>query len=158
AAQETTRLIPSCFTPDGSTLVTLGTESEALHVFDLRAIRRKLAELGLDWDAPPIPRAETETHTLLHIAAPSKAEFERRLNAYESSRPARQARGAGNHAEMLRQFRQAVQTDPNLLVAVNELAWALLPGPESIRDPKEALSLARKAVSQAPDTPLYENT
>jgi uncharacterized protein HemY len=41
---------------------------------------------------------------------------------------------------------------------VNELAWALATGPESMRDPKEALALARRAVAMSPDTPLYENT
>jgi hypothetical protein len=28
----------------------------AIHIFDLRALRAELAELDLDWDAPPLPR------------------------------------------------------------------------------------------------------
>jgi hypothetical protein len=32
--------------------VCTGLESLALHVIDLRAVRRGLAELGLDWDQP----------------------------------------------------------------------------------------------------------
>jgi serine/threonine protein kinase/WD40 repeat protein len=49
------RLNPVCFTPDGAQLITHGSETRAIHIFDLRAIRWQLAELGLDWDLPPIP-------------------------------------------------------------------------------------------------------
>src|SRR5262249_30303510 len=146
-ATESTRLVPCCFTPDGSTLVTLGRESEALHLFDLRAIRRQLAELGLDWDAPSIPAAAGELPEPLHIAAPSGEDFERWRKVHNALNAANQARRDGKHAEMMRLLRQVVETDPDQPAAVNELAWALLTGPESIRDPKEALVLARKAVS-----------
>jgi tetratricopeptide (TPR) repeat protein len=54
-APEETRLNPQCFTPDGTQLVTLGSETQALHLVDLRALRAQLAPLGLDWDAPPYP-------------------------------------------------------------------------------------------------------
>jgi WD40 repeat protein len=50
-----TRLSPIGFSPDGSQLFALGLESQALHVWDLRLIRRQLKELGLDWDLPPYP-------------------------------------------------------------------------------------------------------
>ncbi|HZW32334.1 MAG TPA: protein kinase, partial [Isosphaeraceae bacterium] len=40
------------FTPDGSRLVVTTNDGPAVHVWDLRAIRRRLVELGLDWDAP----------------------------------------------------------------------------------------------------------
>jgi WD40 repeat protein len=49
------RLNPACFTPDGAQLITVGSETRAIHIFDLRAIRRQLAEMGLDWDLPPYP-------------------------------------------------------------------------------------------------------
>jgi WD40 repeat protein len=49
------RLMPVCFTPDGAQLFTQGSETRAIHIFDLRAIRLQLAELGLDWDLPPYP-------------------------------------------------------------------------------------------------------
>jgi hypothetical protein len=57
---EQTRLLPQCFTPDGSLLITQGTESEALHIFDLRAIRQQLRELGLDWSDEPLPAPAEE--------------------------------------------------------------------------------------------------
>jgi serine/threonine protein kinase/WD40 repeat protein len=59
-APEQTRLIPQCFTPDGSQLITAGSESEALHIFDLRAIRHQLQALDLDWDAPPLAPAKKD--------------------------------------------------------------------------------------------------
>ncbi len=43
------------FSPDGAFLLTLGGEAYPIHVWDLRAIRRQLSQLGLDWDMPPFP-------------------------------------------------------------------------------------------------------
>ena len=40
------------FSPDGSRLVVTTNDGPAVHVWDLRAIRKHLAEMGLDWDAP----------------------------------------------------------------------------------------------------------
>jgi hypothetical protein len=49
------RLAPLHFTPDGTKLISLGFESSALHIFDLRAIQEQLVKLGLDWEQPPYP-------------------------------------------------------------------------------------------------------
>src|SRR5947209_19498292 len=43
------------FTPDGTRLV--GLANTGVVVWDLRRLRAGLAELGLDWDAPPYPPA-----------------------------------------------------------------------------------------------------
>jgi serine/threonine protein kinase/WD40 repeat protein len=56
-APEKSRLQPTCFTNNQAELVTIGGESGAIHIFDLRAIRTQLAELGLDWDPGSIPPA-----------------------------------------------------------------------------------------------------
>ena len=40
------------FSPDGSRLVVTTDDGPAVHVWDLRAIRKRLAPMGLDWDAP----------------------------------------------------------------------------------------------------------
>jgi tetratricopeptide (TPR) repeat protein len=50
---DATRLSPICFSHDGSKLFAHGDDDNTVHVWDLRRIRRRLAELGLDWDAPP---------------------------------------------------------------------------------------------------------
>jgi tetratricopeptide (TPR) repeat protein len=48
------------FTPDGARLAA-SADWEGLCVWDLRAVRSRLAEMGLDWDQPPIPQAEAES-------------------------------------------------------------------------------------------------
>ena len=55
------------FSPDGSRLVVTTNEGRgAVHVWDLRAIRRGLADIGLDWDAPAYPDLDPQ----LAAAAP----------------------------------------------------------------------------------------
>jgi WD40 repeat protein/tetratricopeptide (TPR) repeat protein len=67
-APQQTRLWPCCFTPDGSQLISFGTERQALHIWDLRAIGEQLAPLGLDGDLPPYdPRKERKPDTPLQI-------------------------------------------------------------------------------------------
>jgi serine/threonine protein kinase/WD40 repeat protein len=46
-------LEPQCFTADGTQLIATGADTGSLHIWDLRELRRGLAELGLDWDEPP---------------------------------------------------------------------------------------------------------
>ena len=46
------------FSPDGSQLVVVTNDGPAVHVWDLRAIRKHLARMGLDWDAPPYPEVD----------------------------------------------------------------------------------------------------
>jgi WD40 repeat protein/tetratricopeptide (TPR) repeat protein len=43
------------FTPDGTRLFTTSRQSESIRAWDLRLLRRRLAELDLDWEAPPFP-------------------------------------------------------------------------------------------------------
>jgi tetratricopeptide (TPR) repeat protein len=50
-----TRLEPRDFSPDGAWLYAYGSESQQLYRWDLRLIRRRLAELGLDMDLPAYP-------------------------------------------------------------------------------------------------------
>jgi serine/threonine protein kinase/WD40 repeat protein len=66
-AAEPNRLLPFCFTADGAQLLTVGVETGALYVFDLRAIRAGLTELALDWDAPPLPAASARPAMPLSI-------------------------------------------------------------------------------------------
>ena len=51
-APTSVRVRIAAFSPDGSRLVVSTNDGPAVHVWDLRAIRRNLAEMGLDWDAP----------------------------------------------------------------------------------------------------------
>jgi eukaryotic-like serine/threonine-protein kinase len=46
------------FTPDGTRLLAISNDTHAIHLWDLRLIRQRLAELGLDWDQPPYPASD----------------------------------------------------------------------------------------------------
>jgi tetratricopeptide (TPR) repeat protein len=47
-----TMSFPSGFSADGSELAAI-TSGHAIQIWNLQAIRRQLAEMGLDWEAPP---------------------------------------------------------------------------------------------------------
>ena len=49
------------FSPDGTQLVITGGDNQPLHVWDLRAIRKQLAKMGLDWALPPYSPARRST-------------------------------------------------------------------------------------------------
>jgi WD40 repeat protein len=55
----------AAFTPDGTRLVAL--MRDGLRVWDLRAIRRELTALDLDWDAPPFPSSSPPAEPVLRI-------------------------------------------------------------------------------------------
>jgi tetratricopeptide (TPR) repeat protein len=58
---------PYCFSPDGSQLVTYAGRGGAMHVWDLRQIRRQLKEMDLDWDLPPYPPPPSEMVNSLRV-------------------------------------------------------------------------------------------
>jgi tetratricopeptide (TPR) repeat protein len=50
------------FTPDGTRLVVVAGFDNAVHVWDLRAIRKRLKSMNLDWDWPEFPALEKQQH------------------------------------------------------------------------------------------------
>jgi serine/threonine protein kinase/WD40 repeat protein len=54
---EQSRTGAGAFSPDGSQLIQQSVDYFYLYAWDLRALRRHLADLGLDWAAPPYPPA-----------------------------------------------------------------------------------------------------
>jgi serine/threonine protein kinase/WD40 repeat protein len=54
------------FTPDGTRLVVLAGYSSAVHIWDLRAIRRRLKQMNLDWDWPEAATAG-QTSMVLNV-------------------------------------------------------------------------------------------
>jgi serine/threonine protein kinase/WD40 repeat protein/tetratricopeptide (TPR) repeat protein len=126
------------FSPDGAHLLSIGAESGALYVYDLRHIREQLTELGLDWNAPPYPPRKPEeirpsVDSPLHVEligaewASSRArmnEYERhkavaRLAANPLDADARHRLGevlldAGRFAEAHGQLSQALALRPDL--------------------------------------------
>jgi serine/threonine protein kinase/WD40 repeat protein len=59
------------FTPDGTQLVVSAPYARAVHVWDLRAIRRRLKGVGLDWDWPEFPPAATADEPGRRFAEPA---------------------------------------------------------------------------------------
>jgi eukaryotic-like serine/threonine-protein kinase len=155
-APEQALLHPHSFTTDGGRLITVGRESGALHIFDVRTIRTQLAELGLDWDAPPLPPASKEPLEPLEV----QVELGNFLQQAEADRLVTEATRLSHdnkYVDALAALRQAVETDPENAMAHNNLAWQLLVGSKELRDSKAALPFARKAVELAPKA-LYLNT
>ena len=135
------------FTPDGAKLVAISTYSRAIHVWDLREIRRNLAAMQLDWESPPYPAALNEKASrpltvelfLGGASAVSRAAVERARSRIET-------------------YRLAVEAKPNSAAACNGLAWAYANAPEHLRDPIKSVAMAERAVKLAPREPLIRNT
>jgi WD40 repeat protein len=136
------------FTPDGTRLVVVARYAGAIHVWDLQAIRRRLKEMGLDWDWPEFRPAPAETAA----AAPLTVEI-------LSGDPAATALAREQRARQdIERYRRELQASPNSAAACNNLAWVYLMAPEALRDVGAALPLAEKAVRLAPRPAIYRNT
>ncbi len=126
------------FSPDGSRLIVTTNDGPAVHVWDLRAIRRHLTERGLDWDAPPYPDDDPAAassaplptiqvdlgpvagHTE-HVTEPAEAVFQRytaRLKEAPEDSEAYHQRGHAldqlrRPAEAIADFTQAIRLRPD---------------------------------------------
>jgi serine/threonine protein kinase/WD40 repeat protein len=125
---DATRLSPQFFSHDGSQLFAFGEEDRAFHVWDLRRIRRQLAELGLDWDAPSFAEPPPEAGR-----PPLRVEVD-----------------LGDLAKFAPEGQNAM--------ALNNEAWHLVTGPAGKRDPARALKLMQEAVKLQPNDPTFLNT
>src|SRR5262249_13836713 len=56
-APDSQRVFHLCFSPDGGQLAA-SCDNQAIQVWDLRELRRHLAGMGLDWDAPALAPAK----------------------------------------------------------------------------------------------------
>jgi hypothetical protein len=71
-APEQARLLPFSFTPDGGRLIALNQDTRVLHVWDLRAVRQGLAELGLQGELPAFPAAANAGWVPLRVTVDAK--------------------------------------------------------------------------------------
>jgi serine/threonine protein kinase/WD40 repeat protein len=144
------------FSPDGSRLVVITHDGPAVHVWDLRAIRRQLARIGLDWDAPAYSDDDPASRTLPPLPplqvdlGPSPLTWHPDPKFYEHLL-------AGLEAALARQPEQ--RRIRGLLASYcNNFASTLAAAPGSTHDPQRALYLARRAVELAPTQAIYLNT
>ena len=134
------------FSPDGSRLVFSSNDGPAVHVWDLRRIRRRLVEMGLDWDAPPFPETDPAAESSRSFSnivvdpGPYKAELLPLLAQ------AAQLQHSGDVGGAIDRLGEAVRVSPDYGTAHNNLAWLLLTAPRPQRNFDEAIRHARRAV------------
>jgi serine/threonine protein kinase/WD40 repeat protein len=129
---------------DGSRLVATLVDRPYLRVWDLTAIRRRLAELRLDWDPPATFDTPEARGSFPAVPKPFRVD----RGTLDSWRK----QGAGQLAKWALESPHATPED------LNNLAWRMATGPAATRDPQQALVLARKAVASAPERAIHLNT
>jgi tetratricopeptide (TPR) repeat protein len=147
------------FSPDGSRLVVTTNDGPAAHVWDLRAIRRHLVRMGLDWDAPAYAdtdagagNANAPLSNIVVDLGPFTADVQPLLKQAE------QLEATGQIGPAIERLRQAARMSPDFAEVHNNLAWLLAASRGPLRDPDDALRHARRAVELAPDENLNLNT
>ncbi len=134
------------FSADGTQLATNG-EGNAIHVWDLRAIREQLAERGLDWGPASPAAGEAKSVPPLRVTLEPDV-----LVPCPYPNPADWAKAIADRAEEIR-------LDPASVTAHNSLAWLLATSPDpQMRDPARAVGLARRAVELENKDGLLRNT
>jgi serine/threonine protein kinase/WD40 repeat protein len=157
-APEQARLEPCCITPDGTQLITVGSENRELYIFNLRAIRAGLAELDLDWEAPPLPAVAARPAPPLAIQfdlgdVPKWSDAKKLLEQADHHARAKE------HTEAVADYSKAIKLDPQNAASLNNLAWLLANCSDlKLRDPGRAVALAKKAVELMPEKWAYWNT
>jgi Tfp pilus assembly protein PilF len=148
----------SSLTLDGTRLVYAVSDSfPCIRTWNLRLVREQLRDLGLDWDAQPLPSAQAGIREPLQVQV-EWGNFRERVAVNPWVQTAYQHIRGNEYGKALAALRQAVKTDPKHAEAHNTLAWLLLTGPKELRDPKEALVLSRRAVELAAGVATYHNT
>ena len=144
------------FSPDGSRLVITTNDGPAVHIWDLRAIRRKLAKMGLDWDAPAYSEDDPAGSS-----APARPPLQVDLGPLPLSATV----DARAYEPTIANLEAALARNPDsprirsdLARRCNDYAWMLANTTGSGRDPKRALTLALRSIELEPHQALYINT
>jgi serine/threonine protein kinase/WD40 repeat protein/Flp pilus assembly protein TadD len=112
------------FSVDGSHLVTGTNDGPAVHVWDLRTIRRRLAAMGLDWDAPPLTGPEPSTtgaEDLLRVDVDFGP-----LKKYDELYKSHLEQYSAPAAELLTRFTRRLRTDPDDPESLHQRGHVLL--------------------------------
>jgi serine/threonine protein kinase len=136
------------FTPDGTQLVVVGRYAGAIHIWDLRAIRKRLKAMNLDWEWPEFPPAGAG------MPPPEPVTIE--VRSWDQASLARSRRLRAQEA--IERFHREVEANGASAKACNNLAWAYLTAPNVLRDVKSALPLAENAVRLEAGNAAYRNT
>ena len=135
------------FTPDGMQLIATTTDSASIHVWNLRAIREKLAKLGLDWDLPQFPTRDPKDLQPLRVEV-DLGELGALIQAQDHSQRGRGFVKSTQWVHAIGAYTKAIELDPTNAKTHNDLAWLLATCPDvECRDSVRALELAKKAFS-----------
>jgi eukaryotic-like serine/threonine-protein kinase len=158
-APVSTRIWPKCFTPDGSKLIVLGTDTRSLHIFNLQLINAQLRDLDLSFDAPETaisPAVTRPPHPIAVTIEMGSLTLNQDVNALLAQAAA--LGDAKKYAQAIDVLRRAAKADPKRADAHNNLAWMLLTCPEDLRDPTEALPHAELADKLSGGKAVFKNT
>jgi tetratricopeptide (TPR) repeat protein len=137
----------AAFSPDGTQLVIEAKNGP--RVWDLRRIREGLVEMGLDWDAPPFPKAAGAGKMPRLEVTVDRGD----VDAYLAARSVGdELRRKGDFAGALAAIQKAqafAPADPGIDIQLAYLL-AMCPDPK-LRDPQRAVELAKNAVDAAPN-------
>jgi serine/threonine protein kinase/WD40 repeat protein/Flp pilus assembly protein TadD len=133
------------FSPDGSRLVETSNDPPGAHVWDLRAIRRQLAEMGLDWDAPPFPPARSSTGEGDNPPLKLDTDFGFLKNVVEN-RKSHEAQNSVPAEELIARLNERLKTSPEDAESLHQRGHAFL---RSGR-PEDALADFTTASSRRP--------
>jgi Tetratricopeptide repeat/WD domain, G-beta repeat/WD40-like Beta Propeller Repeat len=154
---EATRIV---FSPDGMQLIVSLRDQPQIRIWDLRAVRHRLADLDLDWNPPPAWGSAVPTASEFELPSPPEYRVDRgQLDQWIKLAPIKRCeQTVADAEELLKHKPDQAEVRDWLSQSCNNLAWKLVAGPESERDPRRAVPLARRAVALAPDHDTFQNT
>jgi WD40 repeat protein/Flp pilus assembly protein TadD len=138
---------PAVFSPDAAWVVSEGPLG--LRVWDLRRIREGLVKLGLDWDAPPFPKALDLGKKPPLVVKVDQENIDIYVN---TATVIHKLRLKGDPAGAVAAIQKALTAAPEDPELNNALAWMLVIAADpKARDAKRAVALAQKAIKAWPN-------
>ena len=130
------------FSPDGTQLIATLSGQPQIRIWDLRAIRRRLADLNLDWSPSPSWGSPAPISDPGMPQRPYRVDRGRMDDWVRSSHLKGPEQRFADADALLNQDPERPEVREWLAASCNDLAWTLITGPESRRDPARALPLA----------------
>jgi hypothetical protein len=151
------------FSDDTRTLMYRKSQN-AIGIIRLSQLQSLLSDLGLAWDisVPSSVRESPKSHTLEVNCGSVPDEYQTLVKIQEARRLSEQAWEdalAGDFRTAREKYSRSVVLAPEDDFALNNLAWLLVSCPdETLRDAKQALTLAQRAVALEPNDITRVNT
>jgi tetratricopeptide (TPR) repeat protein len=139
------------FTPEGTQLVVAALYAKAIHIWDLRAIRRQLKALDLDWSWPEFPpAAKSDESRPLRADPPKILVMEGLATCLQRASANIQA---GKWDEAIADLTKAIDVDPKYARAWNNRGYVY----NALHQFDKAISDLNKAIELDPKSALAWN-